>query len=264
MDNLRKYNCEGSILRQHQMRMLEMLIVFDDICKKNNISYWLSFGTLLGAVRHKGFIPWDDDLDVEILQTDYKKLLKVLQNELPSNFAVQNSENEPFYIAPYFKIRDLTSVIEESHNRDNKYLYKGIYIDIFTIERSGLITAKIYGRIFYRLYDILDCIHNLKTIKYLLFCFVLFIVKLSVIIIRFVSTFLKIQQYRVSFGSGLYHKRIYDNIFPLTEVEFEGYMFKAPRDGHNFLTLIYGNYMEIPKAEDIKAHVTNVKFLNKL
>ncbi|MDE5947376.1 MAG: LicD family protein, partial [Prevotella sp.] len=84
-----RFNPDGSLLRRQQMRMLDILIEVDRICRKHNIRYWLSSGTLIGAVRHKGFIPWDDDLDIEMLLPDYKRLMKVLPEELPENFALQ-------------------------------------------------------------------------------------------------------------------------------------------------------------------------------
>ena len=63
-----KYNPDGSLLRQHQLRMLKMLSYFDKICQEHNIHYWLSSGNCIGVVRHGGFIPWDDDIDVEMLR----------------------------------------------------------------------------------------------------------------------------------------------------------------------------------------------------
>ena len=84
-----RFNPDGSSLRNHQLRMLEMLKYIDGVCKKHNISYWLSSGTLLGAVRHGGFIPWDDDLDIEMLRKDYLKLVKVLGREIDSKYALQ-------------------------------------------------------------------------------------------------------------------------------------------------------------------------------
>src|SRR4028118_1460533 len=89
MEDLSHYNPEGSVLRRAQMRMVEILDGFDGICKKHNIDYWLVWGTLLGARRHGGFIPWDDDLDVAVLQSDYKKLLTILEKELPKNLKLQ-------------------------------------------------------------------------------------------------------------------------------------------------------------------------------
>ena len=65
-----RFNPDGSLLRRHQLRMLEMLTYIDGVCVQHDIPYWLSSGTLLGAVRHGGFIPWDDDVDIELLRRD--------------------------------------------------------------------------------------------------------------------------------------------------------------------------------------------------
>ena len=74
MEDLSYFNPEGSILRKHQMKMVDILCVIDKICKKHKINYWLSSGTLLGAVRHQGFIPWDDDLDIAMPIDDFEQL----------------------------------------------------------------------------------------------------------------------------------------------------------------------------------------------
>ena len=101
-EELRKrFNPDGSILRRQQMRMLELLGAVDKVCKKHNIPYWLSSGTLIGAARHQGFIPWDDDLDIEMLREDYLRLLKVLPQELPDNFVLQTHETDHNYIFIY-------------------------------------------------------------------------------------------------------------------------------------------------------------------
>ena len=65
---MRKYNPEGSSLRKDQLEMLKVLVAFSEICKQHNLKWWLCSGTLLGAARHKGFIPWDDDVDVTMLK----------------------------------------------------------------------------------------------------------------------------------------------------------------------------------------------------
>ena len=71
----KRFNPDGSLLRRQQLRMLELLEVIDVICRKHQIPYWLSSGTLIGAARHKGFIPWDDDLDIEMLRSDYLRTI---------------------------------------------------------------------------------------------------------------------------------------------------------------------------------------------
>ena len=76
---MRIYNPEGSTLRKDQLEMLEVLKAFSEICNENGIQWWLCSGTLLGAARHGGFIPWDDDIDVSMLKKDYRKLLKIMK-----------------------------------------------------------------------------------------------------------------------------------------------------------------------------------------
>ena len=90
-----RYNPEGSLLRRQQTRMLEILLEVDRICQKHDIRYWLSSGTLIGALRHDGFIPWDDDLDIEMMREDYLRLMEVLPQELPEWLALQNDDSDP-------------------------------------------------------------------------------------------------------------------------------------------------------------------------
>ena len=80
-----KYNPDGSTLRKAQMRMVEMLKFIDKLCSDNNIDYWIDYGSLLGAVRHGGFIPWDDDMDIAMTWKDYKKFRKLMINNNPSD-----------------------------------------------------------------------------------------------------------------------------------------------------------------------------------
>ena len=135
----RKFNPEGSVLRRQQHRMLEILLEVDRICKKHNIRYWLSSGTLIGAVRHKGFIPWDDDLDIEMLLPDYERLMRVLPDELPSTMALQSQDTDPNYFFFYAKVRDRRSHLEEGNRYDRVWKEQGIYIDIFPFYKQLLL-----------------------------------------------------------------------------------------------------------------------------
>ena len=109
-----------------------ILDVFDAICKKYSINYWVLCGTLLGARRHGGFIPWDDDLDVAVLQRDYKKLVSILMEELPESLKLQTRETDKKYWPYSAKIRDTRSLIYDE--RRDYYTFKDIFIDIFSIE----------------------------------------------------------------------------------------------------------------------------------
>ena len=154
MDELRqRYNPEGSLLRRHQLRMLEILKEIDRICQKHRIDYWLSSGTLLGAVRHGGFIPWDDDLDIEMERKDYLRLLQLLPEELNDAYLLQTHGTDPGFISTYAKIRDKYSAITE-HEEDINYRYKGIFIDIFQMEVTSYplvrFAAALHRRLVYK------------------------------------------------------------------------------------------------------------------
>ena len=147
-----RFNPEGSMLRRQQMRMLEILLEVDKICKKHDIRYWLSSGTLIGAMRHDGFIPWDDDLDIEMMRSDYLRLMEVLPSELPEWLALQNDETDPYYFFYYAKVRDRRSRMLEHNNYDRMWQEQGIYIDIFPMEQHPIwlhkLTEKSVGHMY--------------------------------------------------------------------------------------------------------------------
>ena len=110
---------------------LEILLEVDRICKKHGVKYFLVSGTLLGAVRHKGFIPWDDDIDICMPVSDYRKFCKIAQEELGENFFFQSYETD-FYDRWFAKIRkNNTTCIEKVY--ENSRLHQGVWIDIFPL-----------------------------------------------------------------------------------------------------------------------------------
>lgn len=252
-----KYNPDGSILRKHQLRMLEMLKYFDTFCRENGIKYWLSSGTLLGAVRHGGFIPWDDDTDVEMLKEDYNKLVKLFKET--DNYALQTKDNDFFYVAPYAKLRDKHSFIEE-HSQDTNYKYRGIYIDVFIIEKNNKFLGRCFSSLMWRIL-LFGSKCKKRSIRKYVFFFLKKALYMFINIVQFLSGWLPYNKLRHVYGGGfMKNTREYTDIFPLAKIEFEGYQFMAPHDVDAYLNKLYRNHMKLPNLNNISTHLTNIKF----
>ena len=116
MEDFSQYNPEGSTLRKMQLRILDILVEIDKVCRKHGIGYWIDFGTLLGAVRHGGFIPWDDDLDIAMTSEDFQKFLEIAPKELPPTLFLQTKSTDPSYNMPVNKVRDKESFFITQHD----------------------------------------------------------------------------------------------------------------------------------------------------
>lgn len=122
-------------LRRLQLTQLEILKVIDGICKQNGLTYSLYAGSLLGAVRHQAFIPWDDDLDICMTRADYDRFLKVWNTISPEGYVLQNKENSPSFDQSFTKIRkDRTTMLLKSDNPE--LAHTGIFLDIFPVDRA--------------------------------------------------------------------------------------------------------------------------------
>jgi len=125
---------DDKVLRQLQLTMLDTLKVFDAFCRKHGIQYSLYAGSLLGAVRHQGFIPWDDDLDVCMSRDEYNRFITLWQQEQPEGYILQNKENSPAFTQSFTKIRkDHTTFLQEEGEAE-KY-HTGIFLDVFPLDR---------------------------------------------------------------------------------------------------------------------------------
>ena len=237
-----KYNPEGSLLRRGQLRMLEILDAVDAICRAHNIPYWLSSGTLLGAVRHGGFIPWDDDLDIELLREDYLRLLPILRRELPERFMLHDRESDSTYPNLYAKVRDKHSCIEEEYEFKGKY--DGCFIDLFPVERSPYPLFRIANRLYVNL-----CHHWIyRNCRWLYEFNRVLLTRVVFPVFRgYVSVFHPNSAYRHTLGTVFKDERCADELLPLREIQFEGKTYFAPYDTHSYLTKKYGDYMQLPK-----------------
>lgn len=252
-----RFNPDGSVLRKHQLVMLDLLKHFDAVCKEHNIKYWLSSGTCLGAVRHGGFIPWDDDLDVEMLREDYLKFEKVFQET--DKYVLQTYKTDPYYVVPYAKLRNKNTGIRE-HGQDLKYKYKGIYIDVFILENTPNLLSKIYDRLTWKLL-LFGSKPTLGRIGRWMFFTFKFLFHSSIPFVRFLFGKLKGNKLRHTYGSGFSKNyRQLEWIFPLKKALFEESEFPIPINHAAYLDKMYKNHMQLPDLDAIKPHVTEVFF----
>ena len=122
-----------SDLRKLQMKELEILHEFDRVCKQLDLNYFLFYGTLLGAVRHQGFIPWDDDIDVIMTRNEYELFIKHGPSLIGDKYFIQNMKSESNFNYVITKIRDSeTTFLEEFHQDDE--INHGVWIDVFILD----------------------------------------------------------------------------------------------------------------------------------
>ena len=123
-------------IKSLQLICLEILKEIDRVCKKHNILYWLDSGSMLGAVRHNGFIPWDDDLDIAMFRDDYNRFLEIASKELKENYFLQTHQTDSEYPLFFAKVRRNNTFIDEKRYR-RLNIHKGIYVDIFPVDKLG-------------------------------------------------------------------------------------------------------------------------------
>lgn len=262
-------------LKHLQRVELEMLIEIDRICRKYDIRYSLDGGTLLGAVRHKGFIPWDDDIDVIMLRSEYEKFFSACKKELDtSRFFLQEYRTDKYYLFGYEKIRRKDTVFKRIGQEHLKQ-HGGIFVDIFVADnvpdesvirnihlflcfliRKGLYSEmgkknadSIFMKSIYKLISFIPrdfwfSARNLIADK----CN-----KNKTELVRHMT-----HNYRKECRYGMPAVCFED----FTELEFEGRKFKAFRNYDLYLSTLYGDYMKLPPVEQRISHlkISELKF----
>lgn len=253
-----RFNPEGSPLRRQQLVMLEMVKELDRICKKHNIPYFLYGGTLLGAFRHNGFIPWDDDLDVAMLRSDYKRLAKVLPDELPDHIAFQNNDNDKnyFYFIP--KLRDKRSFLAEAEF-DKVFKERGIYIDIFPLDEilpwAQRLRLQSLAYNFYRAGNGDE--KAMRKIRALTW----FNRHISFPLLRGISKLSGTKALMCDFGIPFHNVYDLQDVFPLKTHVFEGIQLPVPDNSHHMLQVMYGDYMQLPDdLDNVYHHAEHLEF----
>lgn len=124
---------------------LDLLAEFDRVCKKHGITYFVDGGTLLGTIRHQGFIPWDDDVDLVMLREEYEKLLKIVDQEFQHPYFFQTTESDPGLIMGGSRLRNSETTLVSDFKNKRPYKNKGIFIDIYVLDKVPDSKRKIKG-----------------------------------------------------------------------------------------------------------------------
>ncbi len=143
---------EDKTVAAAQKVMLEILLEIHRICEKHNIPYTLIAGTLLGAVRHKGFIPWDDDCDIAMMREDYERFLLVAPKELSEDYFLQTKQTDKCYPLNFAKVRKNNTVLIETGETGEENYHHGIFVDIFPFD-------------YYKYGWFLNCMHWVQTVR---------------------------------------------------------------------------------------------------
>lgn len=275
-----KYN--EKVLRKLQLVELEILEEVVRVCQKYNITYQLFSGTLLGAIRHKGFIPWNDDIDIVLLREDYNKLIDYLKIELNSKYFLQTIETDKNYVHPFARVRKNNTVaIQEHYAKIN--MHHGIFIDIFPLDyyNDKKMIGKIHLKLLYffrKLKFLKISTINQKTFKSPfknLIMFFISLIPLRIIVKtedKLIKCFKKKKEFSISLLAeserdvlDLYktNKSVFLKVI---KIEFEGSDFLGPINYDEVLNKIFGDYQKLPPISDRHPHhrIKEITFNEKL
>lgn len=258
-------------LRKAQLLMLKILKEVHKICEENNIKYFLSDGTLIGAIRHQGFIPWDDDLDIGMLREDYEKFCKIAPQILSENFILQNFQTDKGYGLQFGKVILKNTVWIEKVAKNTNRQWSGIYIDIFPYDNitENKKMQKLINRLYifiqglilikFKYINISNYESMAKKLKYVLKkIYLCTISKKLLIYIRdsICKRYLNKSKTLVTkYGGNFYKNQNPYNFYKdLTLQNFEDTSFYIPKNYDKILKNLYGNYMDIPPIEKQRQH----------
>lgn len=230
-------------LRKIQIHLLDE---FKAVCDRYKLIYWLDFGALLGAVRNKNFIPWDDDVDVSMPMVDYKRFLEIAQQELPKDIFLQTPKTDKAYKQSFTKLCDRNSTYVHPAEKEDEDHHQGIYMDIFPSFNYPIMPNFLRKSLLY-----LTGRSRVKAViekKDILFNYVIYI---SCKFVWLLLSPFKSDQFGQTVEDNWYFYTVpKDFIFPLKDIEFEGKLYPAPNNTHEYLSLMYGkNYITPPPPE---------------
>ena len=268
---MKKEKIKETDLKKIQQEEIEILDEIVRICNKYNIDYFLVGGTCLGAIRHKGIIPWDDDIDIAMSREDYEKFIDIAIKEIDNKYFVQCIKTDPQYYLGFIKIRkNNTTFISEEESSTITNSHQGFFVDIFPLDytdnidklslRINITLAKSltetmtykkgykkFNELRHPLIAALGLPFSIKKIQ------------------KIVNNLMQKQNHKehkyIGSFAGAYHYKKdsfpIDKVFPASLVEFEGKKYKTFNDPIWYLEHLYGDYMKLPPIEKRFSHKPN-------
>lgn len=272
-----EYKYDAFVLKHLQEVESDVLRVFDNICQKYKIEYFVSFGTAIGAVRHNGFIPWDDDIDVCMMREDYERLRKVPKEEWNGYYLCDPGDDFPAQTKIFPRIFVPNTKFEtEFHQYDyfgkNKHIVSPIWFDIFLLDRvEGVeqLKKKVKtSETLKRLYFFSRCRYKLpkgdtsvRKDRYILMIVMNKLLSISKKSSLWLYNLYKKNNYAspdceyiTSYDFGYPQEMVdfcdkYDDVFPTERIKFEDFEVNIQKNYHESLTKLYGDYMQLPPEE---------------
>lgn len=260
-------------LSEGKRLMIEILKYIEEICKENNLQYFVVAGTLLGAVRHKGFIPWDDDIDIIMTKEDHLKLIEAIKNDNNDRFGILDKSIDANYPLELSKVimKDTACVLnDELKSVQTK---SEVFVDVFTLEFFKEETSRKHRK-YVRLFENARkkvVIDNLKPSLFRTGLKVFRVVSKIVVPVNVVNSFKKKYSVKtgpyagfdVSQSSDFICK--YEDIYPLKQIDFENVKVWAPNNPDAILRYQYGdNYMQLPPEDKRHTHSQSISVDKKI
>lgn len=270
---------ETKEINQVQKLLLNLLKKYISICKEYNLTYYLTGGGLIGALRHKGFIPWDDDLDIVMPRKDYDKFVNICKQNLKDGYKIQNYQTDPSWYFTFSRFIDNETIIETEYSIKTQKM--NLWLDVFPVDglphTPFLRKAHFQHILFYRyLIQIanvetmvgLDKINRPLYEKIIIYFFHYIpigkIINSKKLVQKLEKVMRKYDIEHSDYLANLAGRYRMKEIMPKkywgspSKVEFEDIQVNAPQMYHEFQTHMYGDYMKVPPIKDRVTHKINI------